>query len=269
VAERAAVGSLRQACSLFEQQMAFFPPLVKDYGDYPPAQNGLPYVMPAGSNKNRYRVYNPAAPQDMEYLRGYYVAPSNYVDRFSIYTIPYYVLGVCEVPLTNGGTTPIDGVPGAGTRTPRRDGSFEQAGRTLAPLFDTGKNAKGIVTLQEGPERVQLQDVHGVAYRFYHWEHGQAAGAQIGQVLSAADLNVPAIVGDPTEDASLRDAQDAIVAAGPNGVFGDEMTLPTWHPQYMDAATMASRLNISDSSNPAKLIDAAMSDNIVEVLHGK
>jgi hypothetical protein len=125
------------------------------------------------------------------------------------------------------------------------------------------------VTLQEGPERVQLQDVHGVAYRFYHWEHGQAAGGQIGQVLSAADLNVPAIVGDPTEDASLRDAQDAIVAAGPNGVFGDEMGLPLWHPQYMDAATMASRLNISDSSNPAKLIEAAMSDNIVEVLHGK
>jgi hypothetical protein len=268
VAERAAVSALRQGCNQFEQQMAFFPPLVKDYGDPPGAANALPYWMPPGTSKNRYRVYNPANATDLDYLRGYYAGQPGYADRFSIYTIPYYLLGTCEVPIVAGGA-PIDGVAGPGTRTPRRDGSFELAGRTIEPLFDAAKGGVKVVTLEQGPERVQLQDAHGVAFRFYHWEHGAPSNRpNPGQTLSAADLNVPALVGDPTEDSSLRDAQDAIVAAGPNGVFGDELDLPPYHPQWMDAATMASRLNMSASDVP-RMIQAAKADNIVEVLHGK
>jgi type II secretory pathway pseudopilin PulG len=267
-AEHAAVASLKQATNQFEQQTAFFPPLVKDYGE-PPAANGLPYWTPPGASRNVYRVYNPSVAQDLEYLRGVRAGQAGYPDRFSIYTIPYYLLGVGELPVSASDTTPIDGVEGPGTRTPHRDGSFERAGRTIAPLFDVSKNAKAVVTLDAAAGRVQLQDVHGVAYRYYHWEHGKPTGPQIGKVEGVADLNVPVMVGDASADASLRDAKDAIVAAGPNGVFGDEVDLPPWHPQHLDAQALASRLNISDSSDLARLAAAAKADNIVEVLHGK
>lgn len=251
-ADRAAAAGLRQAVVHFRQQMGFIPPLVMDLGP-PPNFAGGPLVGTAPDR--RPQVYLLSDPNHLAFLRTPF-PPQVWDPRFSIYSLAYYVVGVLEE----------DGVPGPGFRAVRRDGSFERQGRTFDPLFDTSRGASVAELSPAGAGRIVLRDRNGVAFRYYRWEHGNAA---TGEVNSLADLNVPLMVGDPAEQIHLRTATFAVVAAGPNGLFGNEHQLPPDHPQYMDLEQMMSRLGIRDqgslAANIARVWREASSDNIIEV----
>ncbi len=251
-ADRADAKSLKDAVLNFQREMGFFPPLVADFGDPPGA--GTPLVnTPTGPQPLVFSVSNP---QDLAFLRT--SPPAAIADlRFSLYTLPYYVIGALD----------FDGQAGPGFRAPRRDGSFNTAGRVFAPFFDISRRPTAVFATDATNGRVVLRDRNGVAYRYYHWEHGDRL---TGQMTGVATLNVPLILGDPTDNPELSAATYAIVGAGPNGLFGNEDQLLPGHPQHLDIAVMAQMLGISgDPQDPnvqAKIRSVAISDNIVELI---
>jgi type II secretory pathway pseudopilin PulG len=275
-ADRAMLTALKQGADHFNQEVGFLPPLVKDY-DWPYSPSGRPVVTVGGRNRvNVFNVGNTQPGGDLEALRTRPAASQPDL-RFSLYTVPYYLLGVCEMPLDPGNSTgpPIDGIAGPGMRTPMRDGRFEQSGREFAPFFDTSRNARAVVTADPLYGRVELRDSHGVAVRYYRWEHGKPVAnangtpGPVGSVVGVDDLNIPFFMGDPSSDTSIRDAKYALMAAGPNGLFGNEDQLPVGHPQRLTLADMASRIGFrGDWSTPegqARLRQEAIADNVVEV----
>jgi type II secretory pathway pseudopilin PulG len=270
-ADRTTVKSLQQAVSFFSQQMGFLPPLVKDMGD-PQGFTGDPIRTVNG--ENRPNTYSASVPAELVFLRTSPPAATQPDMRFSIYSYAYYLLGACDEPRTNPPATPpnpIDGVPGPGMFAAKRDGTFERSGKRFEPFFDTARNAKAVVTdtVTGGPGRVELRDSNNVAFRYYRWEHGQPAGAQMGQVVTEADLNVPVILGTLADNPALKGAKYAILAAGPNGVFGNEDQLPNGHPQQLTSDQLMAKVNLSgnwgDPNFVARVRAKAMEDNIVEV----
>jgi type II secretory pathway pseudopilin PulG len=270
-ADTATLSSLRQGVTQFQQQMGFLPPLVNDFGTGP--FNQAPFL--AQSGENRFRVWRVSETADLQFLRT--SPPADVVDlRFSIYTLPYYILGVCEVPryVADPARGPVDGVAGPGMLKPRRDGTFERSGQRFDAFFDTSKNVRGLVTTNALEGRVELRDGNGVPYRYYRWEHGKATvGANsnpgpIGAVNITDDLNVPRILGDPDANPALKNAKYAIVGAGPNGLFGNEHQFPVNHPLRMTLEEMAVKLGLptpATQQEQDRLIQRAMEDNIVEL----
>lgn len=265
-ADRADANSLKQAVSQFDQQMGFKPPLVADFGK--PPGGGIPLLSGAGGLQPL--VYSVSNPQDLTFLRT--SPPAAVADmRFSVYTLPYYVIGAIDTPRTGANPpVPIDGMNGPGFRTVRRDGTFETAGKVFAPFFDVGKRPTAIYAMDQANGRVVLRDRNGIAYRYYHWEQGNSG---TGKITGINDLNVPIILGNPQDNPELRAGTYAILGAGPDGVFGNEdqiaIICPN-HPQAMKPDQMAQKLGMSgNTSDPvfmAKVRAKAMSDNIVEVL---
>jgi hypothetical protein len=246
-----AVNATKIAVSQFNTEFKFFPPLVKDQRPLTPGN--LP------------NVYSTSSAGDAAALRGSTQDPN--LVRFSIYSLAYYIVGDLEVSTTPNSGTPVDGVPGPGFMTPKRDGSFEKSGRRFDPFYDVSKNAAALFSPDAAAGKVVLRDSHEVALRYYRWLHGNPANNNL-VVDPVKDLNIPWIVGDAS-DPTLRSAEYAVVAAGPNGVYGDEAELPSWHPQSMTWAQMQAKVGVSgDSNDPVirqKIKDAARADNIVGV----
>jgi hypothetical protein len=125
----------------------------------------------------------------------------------------------------------VDGVEGPGAKKPARDGTFTLlTNETYQPLFDAKTGNLESVNGQEG--RIELRDANGIAYRYYRWVAAEPGDAGYEDDYPLANLRVPKILGDGADDdeprispadenVSLRDAEYAIVAAGPNGLFGD------------------------------------------------
>jgi type II secretory pathway pseudopilin PulG len=262
-ADRAAVTSLKQAVVQFRTTTGFLPPLVKD-------QTPL--------NTGRPSIYVASVPADGTALRlapDFNTATPGAPDlRFSLYSIPYYVIGALDVPgpAPNPNNLPIDGVAGPGFLMPKRDGTFERAGRKFESFFDLGKSGKSLFAADAPNGRVVLRDANEVAFRYYRWLRGDAPNTG---PTTPPPLNVPGIfitdLGPPKViDPEFRSADFAIVGAGPNGVFGDEADLPAWHPQQLSWDALASKAGVSGSPQgnaplQAKVRDAARADNIVEV----
>lgn len=199
----------------------------------------------------------------------------------------------------NAANVVIDGVKGPGLYKPNHDGEFlvprelvqsngaKAVGTVLEPFVNIGSGgAKVAYPDQNEPRSVRLVDSKGVAIRYYRWVNGNwfpAQGAPNAkfEVRSLADLKVPRLVGrfspdtaqpitdqttfptaqdrDIRQNPQLRSATWAIVAAGPNGVFGDE-----------PLAALAQALGKqNDVSLEAKLRSEAEKDNIVRVGDGK
>jgi hypothetical protein len=256
-ADRATVQSLKNGAVQFKQLFNVYPPLVKDMGNESAAQpfsfDGQPPVTTTAPF--RPRVYSEGA--DSLFLRT--SPPAAQADmRFSIYSLPYYVLGVLDET--------VDGVAGPGMRSVRRDGSFEVAGKIIQPFYDVSRKANAVYHINGDAVRIVLRDRNEVAFRLYHWQHNDP-------VTTLADLNVPIIVGDPATDERLRSATWAIVAAGPNGVFGNEDQLLAQyplHPQQMTIGAMQLKVGVSGDISQQVIQDKvrqqALSDNIVELL---
>jgi len=164
--------------------------------------------------------------------------------RFSVYSLPIYLMGVLDAE--------YDGNDGLGFREPAREGLFRTAGgRLFDPKFDASEDSDRLAEVDAEEGRFELRDRNGIAYRYYRWLPDEA---QAGQTVT--DLrNVPALLGDPADDIALRDADYAIVAAGPNRVFGEEAT----------ETEAALRTELGRGGDIDELERLGRDDNIVEV----
>ncbi len=257
-ADSTTVQSLKTAVEHFKQEFGFWPAMVKDQ-----PTTGAPPA-PLTGTPPRPNVYSIGTPADLTFLRGGSISgpPAGRADtRFSVYSLGYYLIGVLDKA--------ADGQDGPGFTTPTPDGAFSKKGRTFDPFFDTSRNAQAIFEATGTPPgRVELRDATNVAFRYYRWmpETGSPDPATPNPIND--HLNVPVVVGDPTERQDLRSAEWAIVAAGRDGLFGDEHRLPANHPQSLPAAEVASRLDISDYTMPgfdAEAFRRASKDNIVAI----
>lgn len=222
-ADQQAVLALKTAVESFKQEFGFVPPLVK--GAVPPGTEE-----PFDPDTNRINIYNPSDPNDLNFLRGRSgpgsddsVDEDNVIYRYSLQSLPYYLAGALGAD--------ADGLAGPGFREPRRDGSFSTSGQTYPSFVDASKRS---LQLWQSPESdrqfvLEFRDRNGLPIRYYRWvKEPDAAVRKDG----LRQLNIPKILGDASNDGnpnispadadpSLRDAEYAIVAAGPNRAFGD------------------------------------------------
>lgn len=236
-AERANVIAMRIAVEQFKNDFGFAPPLVKDGLMYPgAAPTGMP---PIGSGVAN--VYRTDVDDDVDFLQAQ--SPGDEHLRFSVYSLPYYLVGVLDAE--------YDGKDGPGFREPARDGTFRTAGgRLMDPLFDAADNADRLVEVDRAEGRFELRDRNGITYRYYRWLPIEASAAS-----DVTDLRrVPTLLGDPAENIMLRDAEYAIVAAGPNRVFGEVLT----------EGAAALRAEVRGTTD-AELEAAGREDNVMEV----
>lgn len=269
--DTALVNSLNLAVSNFNREFGFLPPLVKDFESAGPLRTVSGRRVPW--------VYSVSNAQDAQVLRSSQspAAPgtpqSLYDIRFSLLSLPYYVIGALEVEGVSGEGRPIDGVAGPGFLTPKRDGSFERSGRKFESFFDLSRNAKALYSSDAAAGRVVLRDANEVPVRYYRWLQGNPSTTL---VASVNDCNVPLILGRASDDASLRSAVFAIVAAGPDGVFGDEADIadPSSAAPPLLASTfgmtwgeLANKVGLPDPGNDPnlrqKVRDKARSDNVI------
>lgn len=240
-AERANVNALKIAIESFKNDFGFAPPLVKDGLTYP---GGTPTTSPlvSMSGSNFVDVYRTDVATDVEFLQGDVSGMEDM--RFSVYSLSYYLIGVLDAD--------YDGNDGVGFREPSRDGTFRKAGGRLTdPLFDAAGDSERLVEVDAEEGRFELRDRNGVPYRYYRWLPIDSSAAS-----NVTDLRrVPSLVGDPAENIELRDAEYAIVAAGPNRVFGD---LSTEDRELLEA-------ELGRGLTDAELEAAGRADNIVEV----
>jgi len=273
-ADAQTVRAMKLAVDQFKQDFQFLPPLVKDvrYGkwieDHPliDGEKRVAIYLPQRTSSGGFN-------QDWKDLRGDDLSAANAVDRrYSGASLAYYLVGALDAPVNANVKVPIDGVLGPGFVAPLIDGAFKvpaaikdpnqkpvskRTGRVYEPLMDTGKSGLKLVRQLDDATgtKIELQDRGGVAIRYYRWkqgERGQSSGAP--KIKDVKDLNVPAVVGDPANDPLLREAEYAIVGAGPNGVFGDEAT-----------DVLATKLGMSVNDGEERLRQIAREDNAVEV----
>ncbi len=175
--------------------------------------------------------------------------------RFSTLSVPYFLIGALDSPYAAGLTdVPIDGIAGPGFFAPRAGGTFEvpeSARRTAAATRkDIGKRYEALAkfdgafklvveTTNSGGRRVELQDRNGAAVRYYLWINEFNDAGTWREPRTLDEMNIPRMVGrvgvtvagenvvpssrDLSANTALRGRYMwALVAAGPNGVFGDE-----------------------------------------------
>jgi type II secretory pathway pseudopilin PulG len=276
-ADQQAVASLVMATEQFKQDFGFPPPLVQDNDpgigvnfNTPTDQRVGPlYPLNGPSEPVAFLSTGDMAqrfPREEQYLRGRKMGdgPLDGGDyRFSTYSLAYYLLGALG---TDSQGNNIDGVAGAGFLQPNADGTFRKTGgKKYQPLFNTSRGVKGVVPIDAVAGRIELQDRRGVPFRYYKWRHGrQEPPGNVNNLVveEPADLNVPAVVGDPVEDPSLRNAEYAIVAAGRNGVFGDwwDSTHYTETP-----SDIKNGIGASQSMDDDQAARAGREDNVVGV----
>lgn len=269
-AETQNIQSLKIGVGRFIEDFGFVVPLVRDQH---PGRSDRKRVETIGS-QTRIAVYRTGNATDLAALKARTIG-EGLDHRFSRQSLPYYLSGALSTPLVTGKTVPIDGVPGPGFLKPRADGTFEvppallssapdaskRSGTKYDPLVSGAKSSLQLYSDAADATIVEFRDRGGRAYRFYRWVRGDASGA----INSAADLNIPWIVGDPTVNAEARGARYAIVAAGPDGLFGDEDQLETTDPEYLSSADLRARLGLDSAAPIAQVRARAQRDNVVGV----
>ncbi len=246
-ADRLAVTALKQGVTKFKQDFGFLPPLVKE-----PDRTGGQGPLQLENNVTTPDVFDTEDVKDLKWLRGEQWPDASIDPRASNASLTFYLIGMLGKIGTDDNTNLIDGKDGPGFREPNRDGTFKKAGRIFEPLFDVSRNTNSLITIDANKGRFELRDSKGVPYRYYRWLKDEAA-QKPNQTLKDY-LNVPEVVGDPDTEIDLRSAEYAIVASGPNGVFGDE-----------PIAVLKEKLSLPSDSTDAQFRREAQSDNVVEV----
>ena len=229
--------SLKTGLSLFKSDFGFIPPLVKDTDPGGPLTSLDPRT-----DRRSVRVYRVSSPTDLEVLRGNVTLAGPGSRRYSVYSLPYYIMGALDGE--------VDGIDGTGMYEPARDGSFGSGGRRYEPMMRTDEGAGGLNWIDRDEGLVVLRDRTGTEIRYYRWEPEE-------EVESSADLNVPEILGIAEDDVELRGARYGIVIAGANGVFGDE-------PVDVIQKKLGMRVD-PDPGAASRAVSAARSDNVVGV----
>lgn len=252
-AERALIVSLKLSVEQFKQQFGFLPPLVVDRA---PGPGGEQTPVNSQDDPTIWRAADLADP--MPQLNGG-------GRRFSELSLSYYIVGVLRKE--------IDGVDGPGMTAPAKNGAFSRTGRTIDPLMDpssrkTKRGSNRLYTVPGNPLNVFIMDYWSDSsnlgesrfIRYYRWlpnfytQTGQYRAPNPEDVGKVRDDNIPVVLGDPKTNPALRSAEFAIVAPGPDRLFGDESITEIRDRLKLDTA-------ISDAAARAK----AAEDNIVEV----
>lgn len=234
-------------------------------------------------------VYQLGRDETRDFLRGVDIADELDAPdpRYSKFSLAFYLAGALESGADGvigpGMSRPLPEGGWAGTGDP-----LGGSNRTYEPFLDTGKRSLRIEreyfdqaeadALADGgtgtepgdmANRLALVDGNGKAYRYYRWLHGTLEGGQVVEPRNTLELNIPGVLLDPvlheqartdptidvTEgDVRLRGATWAIVSAGQNGLFGDEML-----------EELKARLNVPGSMDEAMIRREAASDNVLEV----
>ncbi|MEM9065097.1 MAG: type II secretion system protein [Planctomycetota bacterium] len=286
------VQNLASAASQFKSDHSFNIPLVKDNNRarYPSgfsAANSSVFrethpVYEFGGNNDdrRVSVFSDSTAErnatDRDYLRGSDVLlgsalPAQGDYRFSEYSLAYYLAGALPAS--------VDGQDGPGLKAPNRSGGFDRdSAMVYEPYFDLG-DPPDLVGLQQPEDldtdppidplegRYELRDRAGKAVRYYRWLPDDV-------VSNINDLNVPLVVaGENAEisditpntyaeigDPRIRAAAWAIIAAGPDGVFGDPAT------EEIQDLIDATGIDVENPATPTPgeiqaLVEAARLDN--------
>lgn len=266
--------AIKLAIDKFKQDFQFLPPIVKDVRyslwleDHPliPGEKRVAVYLPQRTSSGGFS-------KDWKDLRGDDLSnPDDPDKRYSNASLAYYLVGALDAPVNSAVKIPIDGVAGPGMVAPMVDGAFKvpaaikdinqkpvskRTGRVYEPLVDTSRSGLRLYrdTSDAAGAKLELQDRNGVAFRYYRWKQGernQSSGKPV--IKDVKDLNVPVVVGDPALDPLLREAEYAVVGAGPNRVFGDE-----------SIAVLAQELGMSTTDGDERLRQMAREDNVVEV----
>lgn len=282
--QRAAVAQMKQAVADFRAKFGYLPPLVTDQYVHPtPPPPGLPNLGRESVEADGTTGFQKIAIADEGHIAQWIPAavPNNeYKDpRFSVRTLPYYLMGALDVDIRTSGSGggevfPIDGILGPGSYKPNTDGTFVipveivraiQEGRkprklsaeTYLAFLDSGstdpKLSKVADALYDAPSdtadmQLTLRDSKNVVYRYYRWDVKDPL-----TVPPVVNQNIPLLVGNAS-DAAVRGSTYAIVGAGPNQVFGDE-----------DVTELRTKLGRPLNYPEASARKEAASDNIVEV----
>ncbi len=245
-AERANLIAMKVAIESFKTDFGILPPLVKDGLTYPSGAvvgPGSTVTPPVDMSDSTINTYDFGDRSDADFLRGN--ASGEEFERFSVYSLPYYLVGVLGAD--------YDGKEGPGYRELRRDGTFRTSGgRLFDPKFEVTQGSDGLVEVDGEEGRFELRDRNGIVYRYYRWLPDESVG---GQTITEF-RNVPSLLGDPADDIELRDAEYAIMAAGPNRVFGE---IDTESEQGIRTGLGAG------SVDAAELERVGREDNVVEV----
>ena len=228
--EESFLRALNTGAEQFSQQFGFAVPLVDDNASGGPidATTNLPInprVRIAGESAG---LTDPARP--LRYLR---MELDQDQPRFSVRSLPYYVLGLLPQR--------VDGVDGPGFGTPAVDGSFSRSSSARRAMVDLKNRTSAIVnTAGRTPAEFypEIHDRYRLAIRYYRWEPTRhvagASGAPAGrpggpanqtdQVGEIRDYNVPSALGDPRLNlhAALRSSKWAIVSAGADRLINDD-----------------------------------------------
>ncbi len=252
------VRALKVAVDSFKQEFGFLPPLVK--GAQPPFTED-----PYDPGTKRINVYNPSDPTDRDFLRGRSgtTFSAEGVYRYSLQSLPYFLAGSLDAD--------ADGVAGPGFRAPRRDGTYSTSGQTYPSYIDVSKRTLQIWQSPETDRQFvyELRDRNGLPIRFYRWLREPTLTDGLG------GLNIPKILGDSAADGSenaspadgdpgLRDAEYAIVAAGPNRAFGDIATGSGDDEGTESVDEVRKAIGASASKAEKAVVQEARKDNIVE-----
>ncbi len=218
--------------------------------------------------------------------------------RFSEHSLAYYLVGALPTAVDGidgpGMLAPNqDGTfskPGPTNTRSARIQSGSPA-RVYTPFVDIGRNAPRLDISLEArvagepayPFRYRLIAPNGKPYRYYRWDRRTAADIQEQAkvqnpvikwdfYLPTPDdapedeidkLNIPSILGNPRDNAGLRDAEYAILSAGPDGYYGD---MPFEGKEDDALFAMQSALGVPRGTQyNARTREAARRDNIVEV----
>lgn len=268
--QRAAVTQMKQAVSEFQTKFGILPPLVRD--QYVPASGARSTNTVSGQN-----VIAVWSATDLQGIPAVVVNNEYWDPRFSVRTLPYYLMGALDLPLLASGpaTYVVDGVAGPGSYRPNDDGTFRIPAEILQAAAASDPNPRKLTAevytpsidpgsadpkLVSGADpvydpaldtsdlvKLQLKDSKGVVYRFYRWEKLPPTTAGV------LNQNIPRLVGD-ANDPAVRGAKYALVGAGPNGVFGDE-----------NITTIRSALGRPLTYPEVTARKEAAADNIVEV----
>ena len=286
-AELQTVNALKTGVETFRNEFGFLPPLVEGRKA---KLGGTPRYTTTDGRAVRVvkQGLGPDNAEDRDFLRGYEggarVSADDFTDpadeRYSNQSLSFYLVGALG--------DKVDGVDGEGYRKPYGDGTFEvqreangnakkrQTGRAYPPFFDSAKGGAKLVwgTANDAVERgdVELRAPNGTLYRYYRWLPGKDNVAGVSAAGNADELNIPRVVSagkastaagkvSAVDDAELRGASYAIVAAGADGYFGD---LPGEAGNSADKDEMIRALRLPSTAS-AEQLQGARKDNVVGV----
>jgi type II secretory pathway pseudopilin PulG len=298
-AESQNVSSMKIAAAHFGSEFGFAPPLVRDQcptgalqawtekiaaGQETDRRKIAVYDVGDPINGDTYRKFlqretAPAFPARWGAVDPALKLPRWWDPRYSEGSLAIYLTGGCPDELLQGSSrkVPIDLVGGPGFLQPNLDGTFasrkvrnallstaadtrRRQSKSFQPFFSAGTRSASLTVNAQDPAQVRILDRNGKAYRYYFWLPDDAQQTGIPEADRLYEfLNTPWLLGDPNERTDLRDAEFAIVAAGPDGAFGDEPI------EDLGRQIGVSVTAFSTSPEQLKARQQAAADNIVAV----